>query len=167
MKWTFVLIVMIGFLGAAAAQTMSGPGEGYGTSQLAFLSGPNTPAFDTSVTKYWNAYITNAQNMTPVISTPVTTMNVWMNNFPLGFSTPISIKGTSLTTNATRTDVNPLASRSIFLRNDVISNFDTGEGWRYSPENAPLSMMSQGNYTPPSKGATSAILSQSISGLFG
>ena len=167
MRFTFVLMVMISFLSAAAAQTISGPGEGYGTSQLAFLSGPNIPTFDTNVGKYWNTYITNAQNITPIIGSPVATMNIWMNNFPLGFSTPISIKGTSLIANATGTALNPLESQSIFLRNDVISNFNIEQGWRYSPENAPLSMMSQSNTTPPSKNAKGEILALGITGLFG
>ena len=160
-------MVMISFLSATTAQTMF-TGEGYGTSQLGFLNGPDTPVFDTDVAKYWNSYITNAaQNMSPVMSSPVTTMNIWMNNFPLSFSTPVSIRGTSFSANATGTALNPLEGQSIFLRNDVISNFNIDQSWRYSPVNAPLSMMSQGNNTPPSRDAKGQILSQSITGLFG
>ena len=157
---------MISFLSAAAAQTIF-TGEGYGTSQLAFLNGPNVPNFDTNVAKYWNSYITNAQNISPLMSSPVTTMNIWMNDFPLGFGTPVSVKSTSFSANATGTAVNPQERQSFFLRSGVISNFNIEQGWRYSPENAPLSMMSQGNKTPPSKGAKGQILSQSITGLFG
>jgi hypothetical protein len=167
MRWIIVLMVMISLLSAAAAQTI-GYGQGYSTTQLSFLNGPNVPTFDTNVGKYWNSYVTNAQqNLSPVMSTPVTTMNIWMNNFPLGFSTPLSIKGTTFSQNATKMVVNPQESQSIFLRNDVISNFNIEQGWRYSPVNAPLSMTSMGNNTPPSKSAKGQIISQSITGLFG
>jgi len=165
MKWIIVLMLMVSLLSVAAAQTIF-TGEGYGTNQLAFLNEPNAPIFDTDVQKYWNSYISNAQNVSPVRS-PVTTMNIWMNSFPLSFSAPISVKGTTFSANATGTAVNPQESRSIFLRNDVLSNFNIDQSWRYSPVNAPLSMMSQGNNTPPSKDARGQIISQSIIGLFG
>jgi hypothetical protein len=167
MKWTFVLMALIGFLSAATAQTQT-IGEGYGTNQLAFLNGPNAPVFDTNVQNYWGSYIANAENISPVVTSPVTTMNIWMNNFPLSFSTPITIKGTSFEGNATgMKGVNSQEGQSFFLRNGVISHFNIDQSWRYSPVSPPLSMLSQGNNTPPSKDAAGQVISQSITGLFG
>lgn len=164
MKWTIAFVALIGLISAASTQSIF-TGEGYSTSQLAFLNEPNVPAFEPSVEKYWNTYISQAQNASPVQRSPVETMNIWMNNFPLQYSTPITIKGTSFSANASKIIASSAELNSMLLKRDIDMNFDIGQNWQYTPAGPTLSMISQGN-TTPTNDAKGLVISQSIMGSF-
>ncbi|MCJ7445018.1 MAG: hypothetical protein MUO26_10920 [Methanotrichaceae archaeon] len=165
MKWTIAFVALIGLISAASTQSMF-TGEGYSTSQLAFLNEPNVPAFEPSVEKYWNTYISQTQNASPVLKGPVETMNIWMNNFPLQFSTPVTIKGTSFSANASKiSGASSAELNSMLLKRDIDMNLDIGQSWQYTPVGTTLSMISQGNNTPTDD-AKGLIISQSVMGSF-
>jgi hypothetical protein len=165
MKWTIAFVALIGLIGATAAQAIF-TGEGYSTSQLAFLNEPNTPTFEPSVEKYWNTYINQAQNASPIMKSPANTMNIWMNNFPLQFSTPVQIKGTSFSANASKiSGISPAELNSMLLKRDINMDFYVSKNWQYTPTGTVLSSAAQGNNIPP-KDAKGQIISQSIMGSF-
>ena len=166
MRCTFVFVALIGLIGATAAQAIGGPGEGYSTSQLAFLNEPNTPVFEPSVEKYWNTYINQAQNASPITKTPADTMTIWMNNFPIQFSTPVMIKGTSFYANASKiSGMSPAELNSMLLQRDINLDFYVSKNWQYTPTGTVLSSAAQGNHTP-SKDAKGQILAETIKGGF-
>jgi hypothetical protein len=165
MRYTIAFVVLIGLIGATAAQAIF-TGEGYGTSQLAFLNEPNTPTFEPSVEKYWNTYIAQAPNASLTMKTPADTMNIWMNNFPLQFSTPVQIKGTSFYANASKiSGLSPAELNSMLLQRDINMDFYVRKNWQYTPTGTVLQSAATEDHIP-SKDAKGQILSQSIMGGF-
>ncbi len=93
MKTIVALIALICLLGVAGAQTMF-MGEGYSASQMAFFNAPSSSTFEPDVQTYWGSYITNQQNLTH--SSATSDMDIWMNTFPLVFSSPLPLKSLEL-----------------------------------------------------------------------
>ncbi len=164
MKWIVALVILISLLGGASAQTIF-TGEGYSTTQLAFLGAPNTASFEPDVQKYWGSYITGAGNVTPIASDPTATMNIWMNTFPLGFNNPLQLKSTSFTASApTVSGINQGEMTSMLLRRDINFKFNVDQSWKYnSAESSFATAQSSG---APSKDADGQIISQGIIAFF-
>jgi len=164
MKWIVASILLICLLGGASAQTMF-TGEGYSSSQLAFFSSPNTASFEPNVEKYWGTYITGAENVTTVARNPATTMNVWMNAFPINFNSPLQFKSTSFSTSApTASGIGQNEMNSMLLRRDINYKFNVDQSWKYNTDESSFAL-AQSKGTPTSD-ASGQILSQGIISLF-
>ena len=132
MKWIVASVILISLLGGASAQTIF-TGEGYSTSQLAFLGAPNIASFEPNVEKYWGSYITGAGNITPIARNPAATMNIWMNTFPLEFNNPLQIKSSSFTASAPSVSgINEGEMTSMLLRRDINFKFNVDQSWKYN-----------------------------------
>ncbi len=166
MRWVIVLIALTCLIGGAAAQTIF-TGEGYSASQLAFYNGPNTVSFEPNVEKYWDSYITNAGNITPVTSNPANSMNIWFNSFPLTFDKQIQLKSSSFVANASATTgVSETEQESAVLKRNVNFNFNSDLSWMYTPKKD-ASFSYSAPTSVPSKDSQGQIVSQSIISLFG
>ncbi len=164
MKWIVALVILISLLGGASAQKIF-TGEGYSTTQLSFLSAPNTESFQPDVEKYWGSYISGAGNVTPVGSNPAATMNVWMNTFPLKFENPVMVKSTSFTASVpTASGISQGEMNSMLLRRDINYKFDVDKSWKYNSANSSFALAE--NNGSPSKDAEGQIISQGIISLF-
>lgn len=164
MKWIVALVILISLLGGASAQTIF-TGEGYSTTQLAFLSSPITASFEPNVEKYWGTYISGAGNITPVASNPAATMSVWMNTFPLKFENPVMIKSTSFTASVpTASGISNSEMNSMLLRRDINYKFDVDQSWKYNSVDSSFAIAKSNG--APSKDAEGQIISQNIITLF-
>ncbi|MDM7911795.1 MAG: hypothetical protein QUS09_01730 [Methanotrichaceae archaeon] len=164
MKWLVALVILISLLGGASAQKIF-TGEGYSTTQLSFLSAPNSESFEPNVEKYWGTYISGAGNVTPAASNPAATMNVWMNTFPLKFENPVMIKSSTFATSVpTTTGVSASEMNSMLLRRDINYKFNVDQSWKYNIADSSFAL-AEGNGAP-SRDAGGQILSQSIMALF-
>lgn len=164
MKWLVALVILISLLGGASAQTIF-TGEGYSTTQLSFLSSPNSASFEPNVQKYWGTYITGAGNVTPIANDPTATMNIWMNTFPMKFNNPLQIKSTSFAVNAnTASGASKNEMTSMLLRRDINFKFNVDQSWRYnSAESSFATAQSKGAPTNDAKGQ---IITQGIIAFF-
>ncbi len=164
MKWLVALVILISLLGGASAQTIF-TGEGYSTTQLSFLSAPNSASFEPDVQKYWGSYIAGEGNVTPVANNPAATMNIWMNTFPLKFNNPLQIKSTSFTASApTVSGVNQDEMTSMLLRRDINFKFNVDQSWKYTSGNSSFATAESSG--APSKDADGQVISQGIIALF-
>ncbi len=164
MKWLVALVLLISLLGGACAQTIF-TGEGYSTTQLSFLSAPNSASFEPDVQKYWGSYIAGEGNVTPVANDPAATMNIWMNTFPLKFNNPLQIKSTSFTASApTVSGISQDEMTSMLLRRDINFKFNVEQSWKYDSGNSSFALTQSGGV--PSKDADGQVISQGIISLF-
>jgi hypothetical protein len=164
MKWIVALVILISLLGGASAQTIF-TGEGYSTTQLAFLSSPNSASFEPNVQKYWDSYITGEGNVTPVTSNPAATMSIWMNSFPLSFNNPLQLKSSSFKASVpTASGIGQDEMTSMLLRRDINFKFDVDQSWRYN--SAGSSFTTAQSSGAPSKDAGGQIISQGIIAFF-
>lgn len=164
MKWLVALVLLISLLGGASAQTIF-TGEGYSTTQLSFLSAPNSASFDPDVQKYWGSYIEGNGNVTPVANNPAATMNIWMNTFPLKFNNPLEIKGSSFAASVpTVSGINQGEMTSMLLRRDINFKFAVDQSWRYNSENSSFTTAESSG--APTKDADGQIISQGIIAFF-
>ncbi|HSD57551.1 MAG TPA: hypothetical protein VLB04_05165 [Methanotrichaceae archaeon] len=164
MKWIVALVILISLLGGASAQKIF-TGEGYSTTQLSFLSAPNSESFEPNVEKYWGTYISGAGNVTPVASNPAATMNVWMNTFPLKFENPLQIKSSTFTASVpTATGISKGEMNSMLLRRDINYRFNVDQSWKYNSADSSFAL-AEGSGAP-SKSAEGQIISQGIITLF-
>ncbi|MFA6373487.1 MAG: hypothetical protein WCW68_12755 [Methanothrix sp.] len=159
MKTIVVLIALTCLLGLAGAQTI-GMGEGYSSTQLAFFNAPISSTFEPNVQTYWGNYIANQQNL----SIKSTTMDIWMNTFPLKFDTPMQFKATSFAANAAAPTLTATERNSQFLTRNVNSQFGVNQIWSY-PQTSGSLMVSNSTGTP-SKDAKGQMMSQNIMVLF-
>jgi hypothetical protein len=172
MRW-IAIIALICLVGGASAQTTL-PGEGYSRSQLSFLNGPTTGAFEPFVETYWNSYITNTQNSNRTVSNPATTMNIWMNTFPLNFNQPIQLKSTTFNAGAlSAANYSPVEWNSMQLRRNTIQNFNFDQSWKYSQllglgseQKSSISGVNNGIISATASGSSGQILSQGVQSLF-
>lgn len=164
MKWIVALVILISLLGGASAQTIF-TGEGYSTTQLSFLSAPNSASFEPNVQKYWGSYITGAGNVTPNANDPAATMNIWMNTFPLRFNNPLTLKSTSFTASTPAVSgISKGEMTSMLLRRDINFKFDVDQSWKYnSADSSFATTQSEG---VPSKDSEGQIISQGIIAFF-
>ncbi len=164
MKWIVALVILISLLGGASAQKIF-TGEGYSTTQLSFLSAPNSESFAPNVEKYWGTYISGAGNVTPVASNPAATMNVWMNTFPLKFENPLQLKSSTFTASVpTTSGVSVNEMNSMLLRRDINYKFNVDQSWKYNSADSSFAL-AEGSGAP-SKSAEGQIISQGIITLF-
>ena len=160
MKYS-TLLSLICLIGGASAQAMF-TGEGYGSSQLAYFNGPNTTPFEPFVEKYWDSYIHNSPNLTGPAYNPATSMNIWFNAFPLNFNEPIQLKNSSLTTGVpSATKYTPDQWNSMLLKRNTLTNFNTGQSWKYTQIYTPSVQRSSFSLT---KNATSSATDSASSG---
>ena len=162
MKTALALAALICLLGAAAAQTMF-TGEGYSSSQLTFFNAPSSSTFELNVEKYWESYIANGQNLTA--SSTMSNMAIWMNTFPLQFSTPIAVASSTFAANVTAPTLSASEKNSQFLTRDVNSKFGINEVQASIPVQGSLSASSGSEI--PGKDAKGQTISQGIISLFG
>jgi hypothetical protein len=135
-------------------------GEGYSSTQLAFFNAPISSTFEPNVQTYWGNYIANQQNL----SIKSTTMDIWMNTFPLKFDTPMQFKATSFAANAAAPTLTATERNSQFLTRNVNSQFGVNQIWSY-PQTSGSLMVSNSTGTP-SKDAKGQMMSQNIMVLF-
>lgn len=159
MKTIMALVTLTCLLGLASAQTMF-TGEGYSASQLAFYNSPGVSTFEPDVQKYWGSYI--AGNATARSNTMSDTA-IWMNTFPLKFNTPLKVKNSSFTANASALTLSESEMNSMILKRNVNTQFSYYQNWRYS---SPESSLTFFNATIPPKDAKGQIISQGIISLF-
>jgi hypothetical protein len=164
MKWIVALAILICLLGGASAQKIF-TGEGYSTTQLSFLSAPNSESFEPNVEKYWGTYISGAGNVTPVASNPAATMSVWMNTFPLKFENPLQIRSSTFTASVpTASGISNNEMNSMLLRRDINYKFNVDQSWKYNSADTSFALAVGSG--APSKDAQGQILSQGIITLF-
>ncbi|MDM7934896.1 MAG: hypothetical protein QUS08_05850, partial [Methanothrix sp.] len=123
---------------------------------------PSSPTFEPDVEKYWGTYITGAGNLTK--SSLMSDMEIWMNTFPLKFSTPLKLTGSSFTANVQAPSLTQTELTSQFLTREVTGQFGIYEVKAYKPVIGSLS--SQNATGVPGENAKGQILSQSIISLF-
>lgn len=171
MKWVS-LLSLICLIGAASAQAMF-TGEGYGSSQLSFFSGPNTTPFEPFVEKYWDSYIHNAPNLTGPMYNPATSMNIWYNTFPLNFNQPVQLKDSTLTTGASSANkYSPLEWDSMLLKRNTLTNFNIDQGWKYtqiytpSVQKSSFSLTKNASASKIDSASSGQVISQGIKTLF-
>jgi len=158
------LISLICLISGSAAQALF-TGEGYGRAQLAFFNGPSTSSFDPSVEKYWNSYIHNSGGVNGTAFS--TTMDIWRNNFPLSFDTPIQIQKSSFISGVATRDYSKNDYDSLMLRRSIFSNLNLNDTWMYTPVYTPSNIL-RTSFTSQNTGSISAsdnsgnIISQSI-----
>jgi len=161
MKTIVALIALICLFGVAGAQTI-GMGEGYSSSQMAFFNAPSSSTFEPDVQTYWGSYIANQQNMSRISAT--SDMAIWMNTFPLIFSTPLPLRTSSFQGNISAQALGAVDQNSQALTRDVNSGFAVNEVMSIPATSGSLTT-SSGTGTP-AKDAIGKMLSQNIITLF-
>jgi hypothetical protein len=122
MKTIVLLAALTCLIGFAGAQTMSGLGQGYSSSQQAFYNAPTTSTFEPNVQSYWGNYIASQKNLSVIGGTPE--MQIWMNHFPLSFDSPLQLKATSFNGSAAASALSITERNTQFLTRDIMRNFD-------------------------------------------
>ena len=157
MKTIVALIALICLFGVAGAQTMF-MGEGYSASQLAFFNAPSSSTFEPDVQTYWGSYIANQQNLTR--SSATSDMDIWMNTFPLVFSTPLPLKTSSFEGNVSAPAISAADQNSQALTRDVNNGFAVNQVMSIPASSGSLTTSSSTG--TPAKDATGKMLSQNI-----
>lgn len=163
MKTIVLLAALTCLIGFAGAQTMSGLGQGYSSSQQAFYNAPTTSTFDPNVQSYWGNYIASQKNLSVVGGTPE--MQIWMNNFPLSFDSPLQLKATSFNGSAATSALSAVERNTQFLTRDIKRNFDLATASSYSLTAG--SLKAYESTGTPSEDIKGKMLSSSIVSLFG
>jgi len=122
MKTIVILAALTCLIGFAGAQTMSGLGQGYSSSQQAFYNAPITSTFEPNVQSYWGNYIAGQKNLSVIGGTPE--MHIWMNNFPLSFDSPLQISATSFNGSEAASTLSATERNTQFLTRNIKRNFD-------------------------------------------
>ena len=161
MKTIVALIALICLFGVAGAQTI-GMGEGYSSSQMAFFNAPSSSTFEPDVQTYWGSYITNQRNLSR--SSATSDMDIWMNSFPLIFSTPLPLKTSSFLGNVSAPALGAVDQNSQALTRDVNSGFAVNEVMSIPATSG--SMTTSSGTGTPAKDAAGKMLSQNIITLF-
>ncbi|MCX6677506.1 MAG: hypothetical protein NTU95_06125 [Methanothrix sp.] len=157
MKTIVVLIALTCLLGLAGAQTI-GMGEGYSSTQLAFFNAPGSSTFEPNVQTYWGNYIANQQNLS--IKSATSSMDIWMNTFPLRFDTPLQFKATSFAANAAAPTLTATERNSQFLTRNVNSRFGINQIWSYPQTSGSLTVSNSTG--TPGEDAKGKMISQNI-----
>ena len=157
MKTIVALIALICLFGVAGAQTMF-MGEGYSASQMAFFNAPSSSTFEPDVQTYWGSYIASQQNISR--SSATSDMDIWMNSFPLTFSTPLPLKTSSFQGNVSAPALGAADQNSQALTRDVNNGFAVNQVMSIPATSGSLTT-SSGTGTP-AKDATGKMLSQNI-----
>ena len=161
MRTILALVMLSCLLGGAMAQTMF-TGEGYSASQLAFYNAPSSSTFEPSVQKYWGAYIAGAQNQTA--KGTMTSMDIWLNTFPLNFNTGVQVKSSSFSTNAAAPSLSAAELNTQSLTRNVNSKFSVYQMSAYLPQQGSVSAVNSTG--TPGKDSKGQIITQGIVSLF-
>jgi hypothetical protein len=137
-------------------------GEGYSASQLAFYNAPSSSTFEPSVQKYWGSYIAGAQNQTA--KGQMTSMDIWMNTFPLNFNSAVQVKASSFTTKAVASSLSAAELNTRSLTRDVSSKFNIYQLSAYTPAQGSVSAFNSTGI--PGKESKGQIITQGIVSLF-
>ncbi|HEX7445673.1 MAG TPA: hypothetical protein VF300_04715 [Methanothrix sp.] len=157
MKTIVALIALICLFGVAGAQTMF-MGEGYSASQMAFFNAPSSSTFEPDVQTYWGSYIASQQNISR--SSATSDMDIWMNSFPLVFSTPLPLKTSSFQGNVSAPALGTADQNSQALTRDVNNGFAVNQVMSIPATSGSLTTSSGTGI--PAKDATGKMLSQNI-----
>ena len=161
MKTIVLLAALTCLIGFAGAQTMSGLGQGYSSSQQAFYNAPSTSTFEPNVQSYWGNYIASQKNLSIASSTPK--MQIWMNNFPLSFDSPLQLKATSFNGSAAAPTIGATERNTQDLTRNIKSKFEIGSEASYSLNAGSLKAYESSG--TPSKEIKGKMLSASITNL--
>lgn len=161
MKNITVLIALICLVGVAGAQGSS-LGGGYSSSQLAFYNKPIESAFDPFVQSYWSNYVAGNRNQSS--PTMTTEMDLWVNHFPMMFSTPLKLEKTSFKGDVSGLNLSETDKNSQSLKTEVYRNFGFNK--------MPAELTSSGSLTTsigtgkPAEEATGDLISQKVMSFF-
>ena len=162
MKNITALIALISLMGLAGAQGSSFLGEGYSSSQTDFFNEPSTSTFDTFVQTYWSRYVAGEQNQSSINLT--TEMGMWMNHFPLLFSTPLDLRSTSFKSNVTTQGLSEKDMKSQALKTEVYRKLGLNEVSSYRADSG---ILDTGSGTGmPAVDATEKVVAQSVMSFF-
>lgn len=162
MKTIVLFAALACLIGFAGAQTMSGLGQGYSSSQQAFYNAPSTSTFEPNVQSYWGNYIARQENLS-VMGTPE--MQIWMNNFPLSFDSPLQLKATTFNGSAAALTLSAKERNTQFLTRDIKRNFELDSDSSYSLTAG--SLKAYESTGTPSEEIKGKMLSANIISLFG
>lgn len=169
MRWTTLLILFSLFclVGGAMADALSE--AQYSRNQLLYLNGPDSGSFEQYTQRYWDSYIGNYTTYPVSERSPTTTMNIWLNNFPLSFDAPVKLGGSSFTSGGTgASNISPTLWNSMLLERETTSNFGLDRSWAYVPADQTTSFkMVDGDVSATKENSQGLILSQGIINLFG
>jgi len=155
------LIALICLMGLAGAQG-SFLGEGYSSSQTAFFNKPSTSTFDPFVQTYWSKYVAGQQNHSG--SNQTSEMVLWVNHFPMKFSTPLDLRSTSFKSNVSTPGLSEKDKTSQALKTEVYRELGLNEVSSYGA-NAGVLDTSSGAGTP-AVDATEKVVAQSVISFF-
>ena len=155
------LIALICLMGLAGAQG-SFLGEGYSSTQTAFFNEPITSTFDPYVQTYWSKYVAGQQNQSGINQT--TEMGMWMNHFPMLFSTPLDLRSTSFKSNVTTQGLSEKDKKSQALKTDVYRELGLNEASSYGGDAGVLDTSSGTGI--PAVDATEKVVAQSVMSFF-
>ncbi len=161
MKTIVLLAALTCLIGFAGAQTMSGLGHGYSSSQQAFYNAPSTSTFEPNVQSYWGNYIASQKNLSVAGGTPE--MQIWMNHFPLSFDSPLQLKATSFNGSVAAPTLGATERNTQFLTRSIKSKFDIQSEASYSMNAGSLKAYESSG--TPSKEIKGKMLSASITSL--
>lgn len=150
MKNITALIALISLMGLAGAQG-GDLGDGYSSTQRAFFNEPITSTFDPYVQTYWNKYVDSNQNQTNLSLTK--DIDLWMNNFPMKFSTPVQLGSTSFKSDVSTQSLSEKDKNSQALKTEVyrelglndLSSYDGDTGLLNTTSGSLPSVDSNGN----------------------
>jgi hypothetical protein len=133
------------------------------------LNGPTEEGFSEDAQKYWNSYIRNANDSSIVAGSPVKTMHIWMNNFPLAFQSNANLKASSFNIGGIGAGaISPTEWNSIMLERGTTSKFGLSQSWSYTPSAGSSSFrVVNGTMTGTVGKSQGMILTQGIASRFG
>lgn len=160
MKNITALIALISLMGLAGAQG-GFLGEGYSSSQTAFFNEPTASTFDPYVQTYWNKYVDSKENQTNLSLTK--DIDMWMNNFPMKFSTPMQLGSTSFKSDVSTQSLSEKDKNSQALKTEVYRELGLNDLSSYDADTGRLNTTS-GNL--PSVDSTGNLISQRVMSFF-
>jgi len=162
MKAIVVLIALTCLFGLVGAQTISGPGEGYSSSQLACYNEITASTFASNVDSYWGEYVAKQGN--EGLKSTSSDTDIWMNTFPLKFSNTLKLNTTSFNANASAPVLNSTQKNSQSLTRAIYFDFDINRD--DFPVQTSGSVTAYNGTGSPSEDAPGKIMSQNIMVLF-
>ena len=160
MKNITAFIALISLMGLAGAQG-SFLGDGYSSSQTAFFNEPTTSTFDPYVQTYWNKYVDSKENHTNLSLTK--DIDMWMNNFPMKFSTPMQLGSTSFKSDVSTQSLSEKDKNSQALKTEVYRELGLNDLSSYDADTGRLNTTSG---SIPSVDSTGNLISQSVMSFF-
>ena len=161
MKNITALVTLFCLMGLAGAQG-GNLGDGYSSTQRAFFNEPIASTFEPYVQNYWSNYV--AGNRSQSSPTLTTEMDLWVNHFPMMFSTPLKLEKTSFKGDVSGLNLSETDKNSQALKKEVYRNFGFNK--------IPADLSSSGSLTTsvgtgkPAEDATGDLISQKVMSFF-